>query len=979
MSTKTIPQLNAVGVLLPAALLEISQGNTSFNASVQEALDLIIVANVGAGATIFKDESPTNTFNFKSLLAGTNITLTPGTNDITIAATGTGILTINGDSTSAQIIAAGTGLGIVDAGATHTLAIDATVVTLTGTQTLLNKTLDDITNTIHADTVHEFVRNSSGGILTAGTPVFISGFNVGSNLATVDKADADDASAMPAIGIISADVANNTTGDITVVGTLNNIDTSAWAVGDILYVSTTPGVLTNVRPNATAQVQIVAHVLRVHATMGVLDVEVERILDNPNLADGNFWVGNATAIATAVTMSGDITMDNAGVTSIGTNKVTNDDIIAHTSTKITITAKGQLNGAIVYTDQNNVFGNFLQTFRSQTIRLRNAANTQEYVIDTGAIVAQRIISLPLLTGNDTFVFEAHPATLTNKTITAAANTLTIASTDLTDTADIAYLNTANTYTAGVRQDFLGDTTGTSGLNVGGIAGNPTTQVNGDIWLNTSTNQVFARINGANVDLGAGAAGGDMVLADVQTVTGAKTFGTIGGAVGKLIVAGSTSGTTILNAAAVAGATTMTFPGTSGTVVIIGLANQLTNTELTAGAFAKITGVGTLATGTWEATAIASAFLDADTMHLAVVQTVTGVKQFGTVGGAVGKFTLAGSTSGTTIVNAAAVAGTTTVTLQGVTGTVALLGNKLSDFAATTSAELATVISDETGSGLLVFGTSPVLVTPALGTPSALVLTNATGLVNAGVAAGAAIVMSKITGTAAQFDTALSDDNFVFDGATNVLTGAIQITAGTMRIPLSASPTMAVDGDFAIDTTVTDFSHGVMKFYDGEEIGVVAMPIAQFTTPGDGEVVTYNATNDEFELAAAGGGATVSTQTDVATSAENTTSTSYVSTNMSITLANRSGGIADVKCSFSGTLTTDNGNAIFDLFDDGVAIGHDGFANMAISDDVFSICVLYAGSLDGSVINLRMKTSGGTLTLAWEAATKIPTMTVSEVS
>ena len=44
----------------------------------------------------------------------------------------------------------------------------------------------------------------------------------------------------------------------------------------------------------------------------------------------------------------------------------------------------------------------------------------------------------------------------------------------------------------------------------------------------------------------------------------------------------------------------------------------------------------------------------------------------------------------------------------------------------TSAELAAVISDETGSGALVFATSPTLITPALGTPSAIVLTNATG-------------------------------------------------------------------------------------------------------------------------------------------------------------------------------------------------------------------------------------------------------------
>jgi hypothetical protein len=62
--------------------------------------------------------------------------------------------------------------------------------------------------------------------------------------------------------------------------------------------------------------------------------------------------------------------------------------------------------------------------------------------------------------------------------------------------------------------------------------------------------------------------------------------------------------------------------------------------------------------------------------------------------------------------------------------LSLYGTKagnLSQFAATTSAQLAGVISDETGSGALVFGTSPTLTTPALGTPSALTLTNATGL------------------------------------------------------------------------------------------------------------------------------------------------------------------------------------------------------------------------------------------------------------
>jgi hypothetical protein len=58
---------------------------------------------------------------------------------------------------------------------------------------------------------------------------------------------------------------------------------------------------------------------------------------------------------------------------------------------------------------------------------------------------------------------------------------------------------------------------------------------------------------------------------------------------------------------------------------------------------------------------------------------------------------------------------------------ALVANPLSQFAATTSAQLAGVLSDETGTGVAVFSDSPVLTTPALGTPSAVVLTSATGL------------------------------------------------------------------------------------------------------------------------------------------------------------------------------------------------------------------------------------------------------------
>ena len=70
-------------------------------------------------------------------------------------------------------------------------------------------------------------------------------------------------------------------------------------------------------------------------------------------------------------------------------------------------------------------------------------------------------------------------------------------------------------------------------------------------------------------------------------------------------------------------------------------------------------------------------------------------------------------------------------------------SKLSVLAATSSSELAGVISDETGTGALVFANSPTLVTPALGTPASGVLTNCTGTAS-GLTAGTASVATTVT-------------------------------------------------------------------------------------------------------------------------------------------------------------------------------------------------------------------------------------------
>lgn len=88
-----------------------------------------------------------------------------------------------------------------------------------------------------------------------------------------------------------------------------------------------------------------------------------------------------------------------------------------------------------------------------------------------------------------------------------------------------------------------------------------------------------------------AGSGDMLLGTVQTITAAKTFGAAGN-VGLLKIAGNTSGTSILNAAAVAGSTTFTLPSTTGTLIGTGDSATVTNAMLANGAVANLSGTNT---------------------------------------------------------------------------------------------------------------------------------------------------------------------------------------------------------------------------------------------------------------------------------------------------------------------------------------------------------------------------------------------------
>lgn len=76
-----------------------------------------------------------------------------------------------------------------------------------------------------------------------------------------------------------------------------------------------------------------------------------------------------------------------------------------------------------------------------------------------------------------------------------------------------------------------------------------------------------------------------------------------------------------------------------------------------------------------------------------------------------------------------------------------------------SANLAAAVTDETGSGALVFATSPTLVTPLLGTPTSGTLTNCTGLpVSTGISGlGSNVATFLATPSSANLASAVTDE------------------------------------------------------------------------------------------------------------------------------------------------------------------------------------------------------------------------------
>ena len=554
----------------------------------------------------------------------------------------------------------------------------------------------------------------------------------------------------------------------------------------------------------------------------------------------------ADAAGSSVIVPSSGTLATLAGTETLTNKTLTTPIISSISNTGTITLPTSTD-TLVGRATTDILSNKTLT----TPKINDTSSDHTYNFASSELSANRTITLPLLTGDDTFVFESHTQTLTNKTLTSP----TVSGLYLSDSSIVFEGSSADGF-----ETTLTVTNPTTDQII--TLPNATTTLVGTNTSDTLTNKTLTSpdINAGTVDsitsfsLRDTSAAFDVTITSASStaLTAARTLtldlvnvnrsvklaGNLDLAA-NLITSGGHSVT--FNTT---GATSLTLP-TSGTIITQDSLNTptLTTPKINDASsdhtynftVNELTGNRniTLPLLTSNDTFVFEAHTQTLTNKTLTSPTVSGLYLSDS------SIVFEGSSADTnettlTVTNPTA---DRTITIPDASGTIALTNNKLSDFSATTSSELAGVISDETGSGSLVFATSPTFTTGIDGGATFSAFASSTSL-TLGYSSTAASTTNISTGAVAAATT--KTINIGTGGAasstTNINLGSSN--GGTVTV----NKDLVVTGDLTVNGTTTTVNSTTITVDDKNiELGSVATPT---NTTADGGGITLKGATDK---------------------------------------------------------------------------------------------------------------------------------------